>query len=133
MGMYCKQVEAYKKVFSNVHVCLYDDLVKDPDTFMKNIYSFLNIKNITNNYEKKYNETIVPKNNILLYLNFIRNKYNFNFSFLPVKIKTKIKEITFQKNKVKIDFETSQYLKNIFRDDIKCLEKLISRDLSRWY
>ena len=134
VGLYYNQVNAYKKAFSNVHICLYDDLMKNPESFMMQIYTFLNIDHThVNDYTKRHNETIVPKNKLFQYINYIRNQYGFSLSFLPEKYKTIIKNLFFKKNMEKISHDDRQVLVSFFKEDIKKLEKLIDKDLSAWY
>jgi len=134
MGLYYNQVKAYIESFSNVHVCLYDDLIKSPEQFMGDIYAFLNIDNITAvDYTKRHNETVVPKNKPLQYINYIRNRFGIQLNFVPEKYRNALKNLFFQKNKEKIPQEEAQFLLPFFIDDIKKLEKLIDRDLSHWY
>jgi len=134
MGLYFNQVDAYQQAFSRVHICLYDDLMQDPEHFMLQIYNFLHLNDAPkHDFTQRYNETIVAKNRLLQYLNYYRNQYGVSLNFLPKKYKTVLKNFFFHKNIEKISPKEKALLLPFFTEDIKKLESLIDRDLSSWY
>jgi len=119
MGLYCRQVKAYQDAFENVHVCLYDDLIKDMSAEMIKIYKFLNIdSSFKTDYKKRYNETITPRNKFLHSVYYFINKNNIRLKFLPKTMKKNIMNIFFSKQKNQMKEETERYLRGFFKNDI---------------
>jgi len=139
VGLYYNQVKSYKENFSQVLVCNFEDLVNDPLSLMKKIYTFLEVdNNFMPHVEVKYN--IARSNNA----NFIHKAFlNFN-NQTRMKILHKIGKIVGNHNLGKIvNFLTTkdkskpdEYCKilliNEFKEDIIKLEKLINKDLQNW-
>lgn len=141
LGFYYNQVKAYKENFNNVKVFLFEDLRKD--NFFTELFDFLNVdSNILINTNKKHNVSGRPKNIVLQKLlvndNIIKNSIKFILKpFISKNLKNKLlekQENILNKNllKEKMEKQTRDKLKEIFREDINNLSKLINRDLSHW-
>ncbi len=139
MGLYYNQVKSYKDNFSQVLVCNYEDLVNDPLTLMKKIYTFLEVDhNFIPNFEVKYN--VAQSINT----NFIHKAFRNLNNQTRVKIVQKIGKIIGNHNLGKIinflikkdgskpDEYCRMFLINEFKEDIIKLEKLINKDLQDW-
>lgn len=140
-SMYYNQVKAYMDNFPQVKVLLYDDLVNNPKSFLEELLNFLEVDfYLPDNIENRYNVTKLPKNTFITYLFkiFLRLRLNEILKKIDLKIYNKIKTFALNKftiipNKKAILTEKSIiYLKNIFKEDILKLEKLLNKDLSHW-
>ena len=135
-GLYYKQVKYYLDNFSKVKIYLLDDLVNKEQEFVRNIFKFLEIDyNYSLKKKKLYNKTGSPKSKT--FANKIKNPPIILKPFLkviPYKYKNYIfhtlRDINLKKPRMKN--ETREFLKNVFKDDIKKLEGLINKDLSIW-
>ena len=139
LGFYYDQVKAYKDNFSDVLVCILEELDSDPLSVMKKIYSFLGVDNkFRPNIKIKYN---VARSENMNYL----QKALISFDN-PIK-KTLIRYVRrvigdtnmqkifnrlFKEDKSTIDNKTKNILIDEFREDILKLEKLINKDLGYW-
>ena len=141
-GFYYNQVKAFLDSFPNVKIYLYEDLKADPLLVVKNIFSFLGVKNtFVPDISKKHKSSGVPKSWRLYRLlnrpNLVSSKLPFITSLIPYEKRVlfieKLKKInsTFSK-KTKMKPTTKKYLKNLYRNDIVKLQQLIGRDLSDW-
>lgn len=132
-GMYFEQVKAYLDNFKNVKIYLFEDMKKD--FFYKDIFAFLNISYVNIQKEKIYNVSGVPKNQFIQ--KFIKEK-NLIKDILKPMIPKEIRTIMLKKiesnnlRKIPMKIETREYLKNIFKNDINNLSRLINRDLAKW-
>ena len=158
-GFYYKQLKPYFKLFprENILILFYEDLKKDPTTFIKNIFKFLGLNNttfrpsllnrkisITGSYIIKYK---LPFINPLIY--WLDSKIKKENKFRDLINKTGLEKYLFkfrQFNRTKIigknedvysiaPFKktTRDFLLNhIYKDEIKKLEKLLEKDLSFW-
>ena len=140
-GFYYKHLKRYFELFpkENILVLIYEDIEKDPLGFIQKIYQFLGVnrefipqnayKNDLNSREeitmRKLREQIQKNTKgqkilkILRWLKIyglIKSATSFSlFMYLP-----------------KLDQKTRKYLYSVYEEDIKSLEKLISRDLGFW-
>ncbi len=135
-GMYYDQIRAYVEEFPETRIFLYDDLLKNPENLLKDIYAFLNIGFINISGKERYNQSGIPKNKSIH--NLLINSIPFVFKpfkkLLPKNIGTKIKYKMFEMNLKKPDSDDKERgcLSSIFEEDIKKTAQLINRDLSIW-
>lgn len=136
VGLYYKQVKAFKENFSNVKVILLDEIKKDSNKVIKDVLNFLNVNSdIKLENDKVYNPSGIPKNN--LYKRLHENK-----SFIKQVVKvlfpqkmindamTKLKFSNLRS--VKIDDKNKKELLNYYIEDVNKLSKLINKDLYCW-
>ena len=137
LGLYYKMVKAYFDNFKNVHVILYDDFVISADKEVSKVLDFLNIDNknvhtnkIINSGGKQWDSKLMKK--ILMgnskMKSFIKN-------LVPESIRVKLKKgltNTFTSKAARMKDSTKKELLNYYQNDIKLLEKLINKDLSKW-
>ena len=132
-GNYSASVQAYLDAFSNVHVCLFDDLKKDSSLFMKDMYSFLDVDpSFEPNLEERHNPTLAPKNKIVQFFFYLKIKYRIRLG-LPSFMKKKIMNASMKTSDQKIKPETRQMLRTYYKEDVLKLEKILNKDLSNWY
>ncbi len=135
-GMYSNQIKAYLENFKNVKIVLFDDLIADTDGEIKKILMFLEVdSNIKLDTSKRMNASGVPKNRRLQ--RFLHRPNIFKSIvkvLLPKNTKEKLRSMISKKNlnKVKMEHETKEYLREVFKDDILKVQDLIKRDLSFW-
>ena len=128
----------------NVFIGLYDDIIKDKDSFIRSLFSFLNVESnftcdfVSSNVTKgKARFKILNKliYNQKLRNNLISNKLKFIF---PQKYKFLIRRALKEFNRVQdleeinINNEEKMLLKKYYIKDIDRLEILINRDLTNW-
>ncbi|MBC8388145.1 MAG: sulfotransferase [Actinobacteria bacterium] len=141
-GFYTEQLKRYYELFSpnQILIFLYDDLKEQPVSVCQKIFRFLNVDDtFVPDISYRYNVTGIPK--IKWLHRFIRDPSRLKFFYLPIpsKIRNYIKKGINQlnisnKQKLKLEFtsEDRKYLKAIYNDEIKSLEKLFNKDLSNW-
>ncbi len=137
VGLYYSQIKAYIDAFGRdrVKIYLFENLKADPVALVQDIYRFLGVDDTFVPQIKRYNVSGVPKSKLLH--EFLRR---------PSIVKSVVKHLipaTTRKNlvlelqnrnlkKPEMRPETRKRLIEVYRDDIKRLEKLIGRDLSSW-
>ena len=138
MGFYSKQVQAYLDNFEQVKIYLYDDLKRDTEKVVREIYEFLEIDPdyIPYNIRLRYNESGYFINKYLYrLLKRMRGKWGWRkIPILYEKLLFSAANWRAQKNKRKysLDKNTKDHLQRIYKDDLLKLEKIIDRDLSMW-
>lgn len=137
LGYYSAQVRRYLEVFdeSQIRIFLYEDL-KDTQRVMREIFEFLGIGlDALVDTSIRYNVSGVPKSRWLYEFfakpNILKNVVK---PLLPVGLRQRLghqaKAMTLQK--VELQPATRTMLQEGYRDDIRELESLLGRDLSRW-
>lgn len=144
LSLYYNQVKRYIDVFSanRVKVTLYDELLADPKSVLRNIFTFLGVKeDIAINTSVRYNGSGIPKSQKLYTLanNLISNPSPLSKrikSLVPKKILSplgaKTLEMILKTNSNPIDPKTRTRLVEYFAEDVGKLEDLLDVDLSRW-
>lgn len=140
VGMYSRQVEAYKKEFEKVRVFLYEDL-KDRENFLNDLLRFLGLSGGNLKIDDRvYNVSGYPRSKMLH--NFLTHENTLK-SFMKSICKLVVPENEIIRNiigriktknlvKKEMNYYTREYLKDVFSDDIGRLSKIIGRDLSHW-
>lgn len=139
-GFYYEQVKSYLDNFKHVKVYLYDELVENPKSLMKDLCEFLEINsNFEFNTGEKFNVSGRPKYKFISKLirkdSILKKMLKF---FLPkekrkamaVSLKNKMNSINLKKEKM--NSETKDRLKEVFKNDIEKLQQLVHKDLSNW-
>ncbi len=135
-GMYANAIEHFQKEFTKVKVVLFDDLEKNPNKVVREIFEFLKIDStIRINSETKYSHSGKPKNTFIAILTDRNNKIIYALrrvimSFVPRSLLEKIASKMLKKNDIPL--EVKKYLYEYFKNDIEKLEVLINKDLSDW-
>ena len=158
-GFYYKQLKPYFELFprENILIVFYEDLKKNPAEFIQGIYKFLGLKNTSFipslvNRKKSITGAYIIKikfpllNLLVFWLNSMIYKESslrklinkFKLEKLYIKFqRINRKEITGKNIKTlsipPLKQSTRDYLlKNLYKDDIQNLEKLLNKDLSFW-
>jgi hypothetical protein len=140
-GLFYEQVKAYKKAFSNVHVLVLDDFVKNNQLELKKIYTFLNIENsFKNNFEENFNITGQPKikllHKFLVQDDIVKNKIKpiVSLFFSEEKLRKfarKLRSMN-QGDKLFISELDIQKLNGIYKEDVNALSQLLNLNLTKW-
>lgn len=140
-ALYYAQVKAYLDNFSNVKVCLFDDLKHDNISLAQDIYGFLGVdKSFIPDDDRTFNKSGVPKNRLLH--TFLMKENIFKKILRPIvralvpssKIQSVINNLR-NRNlaySLKLETKTKEKLQKQFEEDILKLEQLIHRDLKEW-
>lgn len=141
IGFYYKQVKAYLENFSQVKVCLFDDLKEDTIGLLKDVYNFLDVDSafVPNNLGKVYNVSGIAKYRIIHGLLTKPNPVKFMSKMILKVLLGEDKKIAIGDDirgyflrKPEMKAETRQYLIRIYRENILALQDLINTDLSHW-
>lgn len=135
LGLYYEQVKYYLDNFSNVKIILFEDFKTNTSSVYKEVLDFLSLRNIENNSFKTFNASresngfIKVLKNIGL-VNFIKS--NIKFEYYRKLKNNNFSKLFFNYN-VKSEIKSSEIFSDYFLQDIKKLELLIDKDLSKWY
>lgn len=141
-GFYFEQLDRYYKLFprDQIKVVLYDDLVKDSQGLMRDIFTFLGVDpTFIPDTNARPNVSGFPKSpafHKFMYQLFMENNPIKRISriLFPKKLRQDVmvnmRLMNLEKKKMPKDIRIE--LDNLFREDIQKLEKLINRDLSFW-
>ena len=137
-GMYSTQIEAYKKVFKNVKIFLFEDLKNNPQNLMSELCSFLNIEEINIDENRKYNPSGLPKKNI--YGNLWKTNSKLKSlkrikNILPLKYRKKISNHVLERalEKQQLDGNSRTILSEIYSNEINKLYDMLKREeIKEW-
>lgn len=134
-SMYAEQLKSYKQRFSEsqIEVLLLDDLKKDFQKTLRDIFIFLNVDS---NYTDIKAEAINKHKKVRLKSLFnlfgktrVKNVKNYLPQFAQRLLKPVLRT---EEKKPEISAEDKLFAYNIFKEDIAQLEHMINRDLSMW-
>tara|TARA_B100001250_G_scaffold9849_2_gene8567 strand:+ start:13311 stop:14198 length:888 start_codon:yes stop_codon:yes gene_type:complete len=138
MGMYYNMVKAYVDSFKHVHIIFYDDFRDNIDFEMQKTYNFLGVKNdLDIDLSIKYNVGGKRWKSELMKYIFMRDYHMKSIIklILPKRIRSLIYSslVNVSTNQIKpMKEETRQELNNYFKQDIKQLSVLLSKNLNHW-
>jgi len=141
VGMYSLQVEAYLNAFPNVQVYLYDDLVKDCNTLVANLFEFIGVAPghdvDLSVHNRGYDIRNRQLNRFLKRESQIKDKVRSALIALGITpdALTRIKRRLLAVNtleKSRMNQATRDLLTQRFAADVTRLSALIDRDLSGW-
>lgn len=138
-SLYSRQIKRYVDLFpsTNILVLIYEDFVKDNQTTLARLFSFLGV-NPEPAFEmvpKRVNQALYPKS---LALNFILHKTGLKrlaSKLTPDRVKTFLKGLYYSQKptyQIELPPETQRYIATLFFEDIGNLEEIINLDLSLW-
>ena len=137
LSYYAEAVSAYLKAFSQVKILFYEDLQQDPKSFMNEILQFIGLDPFEFDFSKMYNPSGNAKNSALQkvitgdysFKNALRPLYYFIFGKNRVQsFRNKIRDKNLEK--AELNQMESQYLKDLFREDIKALQDIIGNSIT---
>ena len=143
-GLYSEQIQRYLNLFprKNIHIILFDDIKKNPEDVVKNLYSFLEVdphfrpEKLSKALNKRVGVNIrfiqiyIPKikqffRQYILLRTFL--KYFGVFFFLRF-----FSKLNSRKPIQIIDKKSENYLKNYYINDLRILENIVGREVSHW-
>lgn len=147
LSLYYKQVKCYLDIFGarQVKVLLYDELFAHPTSVLRDVFTFLGVKeDVAVDTSVRYNTGGVPNAPGLYTLlnSFINNQSSLGKrikSLVPLQRRvlwgSKVLEKIVQPLPMasQMDSQTHARLKEYFAEDVRKLEDLLHRDLSGWY
>ena len=140
LGFYYEQVKTFLDNFSQVKVCLYENLESDPLKLVTDIYHFLGVDiSYVPDLEKIHNRSGIPKSRMLH--NLLTQSSPIKKWIKPMMLSLVSRETiqrfrtkVFDQNLAKLDLSsgTRKKLIQLYREDVLKLQELIKRDLSHW-
>lgn len=132
-SLYYEQVKRYYDVFGaeNVGVWFTEDLAKDPNQILKQIFNFLGIVAELPNTEHKYSKHSIPRNIIFKHILRHRKILKFLRIIIPVKkLRTRMSDYVYKDmpKPVMLDKDRAT-LENYFKNDVHNLQKLLNVEL----
>lgn len=155
-GKYYYQIKKYYDLFgsTNVHICNFDDLIKDPIMVMSYVQIFLDIKSEFKTVKEAIDNNISGSSLLDSAANKTIDRYrhtliiNFLVKLMPEEIRISgrsyMKSILRSSDKFKkkslnaidslprSDSEDVEFLANYYRDDLINLKKIVDIDISGW-
>lgn len=139
-GFYFRGVQAYLENFSEVKVCLLDDLKKGPVSVVQDVYRFLGVDpSFVPNVAVRYKTSGIPRSKKINRLfeeptrlrKIVRGVGRFLLTEDRwIQWRDTLKNKSYAKAEMKA--ETRKSLENAYREDLLRLQDLIHRDLSGW-
>lgn len=143
LSLYYSQVNRYLEVFGRqqVKVLLYEELFSSPERVLRDIFSFLQVKeDVDINTSVRYNLSGAPKSRKLYTL---LDHFIYNPSFLEKRIKSLVplhlrrawasKAIGMFTRPVPLDPQIHAQLKAYFAEEVEKMEDLLQRNLLCWH
>lgn len=142
MGFYYQELVPFYERFDskNIKILLFDDLVKNPQTFLHNLFSFVGVDpDFLPDMSKRGREGGLPKrlwlHQLLTQQNIVRSVITSVVKLIvPLEQRQMMREKLVRNNlsKEKMERNYRDQLIEIYRDDIHKLQDLIGQDLSHW-
>lgn len=139
VSKYADGIKAFQENFSQVKVILNEDLAKQPQKVLKEIYEFLGVDTeVEINTETQHNLSGIPKSRFLF--NILNLKTGIHKIFRPItfflskdtKVRILNKLSKKNLNRLTMDPADSRWLYPNFIEDIEQTQQLIDKDLSKW-
>ena len=140
-GMYSRQVEAYLQNFSKVKIHLFDELVNDLPTLVRDLYTFLEVDpSFDPEISTRHNPSGIPVNNLLHDI-FVKPKRLHKFARTLggsimgqeawLRLRERLRGLVLRKPDP-IPPEIAEELREYYRHDILRLSRLTGLNLSSW-
>jgi hypothetical protein len=136
LGLYYEQVKRYVDIFprENLQILFFEDYRQQPARTLEKLFSFLHVNSgFTPDMSQKQLEPQVPR--AVGAAHFLK-RYGL---WQPLKklspraFRSQLREVVFKKRKsLVMDSKDRDYLRDYYRDDIRKLSALLSRDLEHW-
>jgi len=141
LGCYSEQVRAYRSRFKHVKVLIYEDFAKDPESTMREIFSFIGVRrDVPLQLTRQFNPSGKPKNPALQ--RFITNEHFLKRLLRPLlrAIWGKEKRAKMRKSLKAKNLKTGEApdpdviadLETFYADDIARLEKDLGYEIDAW-
>ena len=134
LGKYSEQVLRYINEFGidNVLIIDYDNFKYNNKKVVQDIYSFLGVDvYFSPDFSVNFNKFILP-NKLIYRFYSIRLIRKLITAFLPVSMQVYIRRNFFLSNKPLMSMKTRNQLKEVFKEDIIKLSKILDKDFKKW-
>lgn len=133
LGLYAEQVEAYLDNFTKVKIVLFEEFIKDTEKEMKEVYRFLGVKPILNEYKIHNRSTKhTPLRKILWSLRIIQILNTVATKNIKTKLKIQFQKYLHSEKRAPLNEKILADLNFYFKEDILKLELLLQKDLQLW-
>lgn len=135
-GLYHDQVERYLQRFprSQVHISLYEDLVRAPEGFLRDLFAFLQVDPaFSADLSSRHHVPRVPR--MARGVNFLKQWHLWPQlrRLAPHSLRPWLRSVLLRpRASLRIDPQTHAFLADYYRDDINRLAALLNRDLGEW-
>jgi hypothetical protein len=133
-GKYAVHLKRYLDCFppAQVHVCLYDDYARAPETTLRELFTFLGVDpNWQVDVKSRHNVTLVPRWPVVHRL-LSPSARRAVSSIVPTRIAKRARARYFTRTPLRPTREERAWVIQIYQDDIRTLEGMLQRDLSAW-
>jgi len=133
-GLYFEQVKRYLDLFGkdNVRIFLFDELKADTPQVLLSIFEFLGVDpSVEINTRMKINPFKRAKK-LVKFAYYHQGIRYFAGRMISYRLKDILIKIFFDTRKPQLSYDTREYLKNFYREDILHLQELIGRSLEHW-
>jgi len=135
-GLYSDQVATFMETFSQVKVILFENLTKDTNAVVSEIFEFLGVDDTVKvDTSKRYSHSGKPKNRMIAFLSNRDNQLVFTLRQLALKLlpRSFLEQLASRSlQKEDIGAETRKELRDYYAKDISRLEKLLGCSLKVW-
>jgi len=132
VGLYSRQIQTYIDVFGRERVAIlfYDDLVRDPQQYLKTVLTHLDVDPDYPIDMPVHNAFSMPRSGLLR--RAIQSPLARRLaSSMPDSMKRTIKSVTHSRRRPDLSADEPA-LAEVFRDDIRAVAETAGRDLSDW-
>jgi len=139
LGFYYNQVRAYMENFSEVKVCFFEDLLKNPGCLVQVIYSFLDVDpSFLPDTSRRFSVSGLPRSKVATLLmrptglqsTITTLAKSILTERIWMKLRDAVRDRLLMKSQMKL--ETRRYLCDLFHEDILKLQGLLRKDLTPW-
>lgn len=135
-GLYSEQVATFLKTFSRVKVVLFEDLKKDSDSVVRELFVFLGVdESVIVDTKTTYSHSGKAKNRLIAFLSNRDNPFVFALRRMALALapRSMLERIASRSlEQEEMDPEIRAQLRSYFQSDIAALETLLRRKLDAW-
>lgn len=129
VGLYADGIKAFKEAFSNVHVVIFEEFVRDPKLGMSELLKFLEVESCEVDFSflvKQHNAALIDR-----FPFFVRalNSLGRRLPFSDHVVQSMIK---LQKYRPRLSSGLEDHLRKYYKADVARLEEVTGKDLSLW-
>lgn len=135
-GLYADQVGTFMRTFSSVKVVLFEDMEKDSQATVRELFDFLGVaRDVPVDTRTRYSHSGKARNRLVAFLSDRDNTVAFALRRLALRLlpRSMLERIASRSlAKEEMDGGVRDELRRYFRDDIARLEVLLGRSLAVW-
>lgn len=137
LGLYSAQIKRYLDTFGKdqVRIFIYEEISENIEAMILSVFDFLGIdRSYIPELEDRYNTYSTPRNMLFRLIYAQKNLRTLARKIIPSDMIEQVKNFFLSRSKKYSRREdTVAAMKELFKPDILELEKLINKNLSRWY